>query len=253
MATLIMQLEYDGSAYSGWQIQDNAKSVQGALENALEVVCRQKILAVGAGRTDTGVHAAGQVATVVNFDCDIPRVKLKDAINRYLPFDIRLKNYWIVDEDFSARFDAIQREYVYNLNLNGSVFKRQFSGFVKYSLDIEQMVDSADIFVGEHNFTTFSKVNLSTKSYICDVLYSKWTQIDEWNYQYKVVANRFVYGMVRSLVGAMIDVGRKRKTKEQLQAGLLAEDRMLNSPFAPANGLILNKVYYREKYNFLNK
>lgn len=254
MTTLILIVEYDGTNFSGWQVQDNvSNTVQAKIDEAIFYSCGQKYSSIGSGRTDTGVHSAGQVVSIKDFTSKIPLLKLKQVLNGFLPEDIRIKEVYETELAFNARIDAIQREYVYNLCIEQSVFNSRFSAYMKYKFDTEKLFDSAEIFIGEYDFTTFSKINESTKTYICDVIYSKWDEIDKYNYQFKIVANRFVYGMVRSIVGAMIDVGRGKRTKHELKEALLKQDRALASPFAPAKGLILNKVYYPEKFQYLNK
>ncbi|MCX6146608.1 MAG: tRNA pseudouridine(38-40) synthase TruA [Candidatus Kapabacteria bacterium] len=245
LETLILEIQYDGTNYFGWQKQLNQKSIQEKLEKALFKLFNEELIAIGSGRTDTGVHAAGQVVSIkfengVKYDLDI----VKKALNRYLPATIKIINIAKTNKDFNARFDAVSREYLYNLNIKSDVFKQNFSAHIRYNMDIGKLKECAEFFIGKNDFTSISKFNKDTKNYNCDVLLSEWTQIDEFNFQYKVRANRFVYGMVRSIVGIMIDYARNKKTKEDIEKAFALQDRNLKSPLAPANGLILNKIYY---------
>lgn len=245
LETLILEIQYDGTNYFGWQKQPNHKTIQEKLEKALYKLFNEELIATGSGRTDTGVHAKRQIVSVkfangIKYDLEI----VKKALNGNLPLNIKITNIAKTDKDFNARFDAISREYIYNLNIKNDVFSLYFSAFIKYNLDIDKLFESASFFIGKHDFTSISKFNHDTKNYNCDVLLSEWTKIDEFNFQYKVKANRFVYGMVRSIVGIMIDYARSKKTKEDIEIAFIQQDRNLKSPLAPANGLILNKIYY---------
>ena len=167
MNILILKIEYDGTNYGGWQIQPNAPSIQEEIEKVLHKLNGSHIGIVGAGRTDAGVHARGQVAHAkLGTKFPVPEKKIPYVLNSKLPDDIRIVEAQIVNFDFHARFDAIAREYSYTINSNNSVFDRLFSTLIKYKIDYAKLKKSADIFVGKHDFTTFSKHNPDTKNYI---------------------------------------------------------------------------------------
>jgi tRNA pseudouridine38-40 synthase len=248
MKTLALLLEYDGTCYGGWQRQPNAPSIQEVIEKALNKISEFNLHAIGAGRTDAGVHARGQVASVpLEVEINIPDIKLPDALNFYLPIDIRIKEAKTLEKNFDARKDAIAREYSYTIFFDKSVFWGRFETFVKFLLDTEILIETANIFTGNHDFTSFSKNNPSTKSYICNVELSKWEILPSGLLRYHIRSNRFVYGMVRSLVGAMIEAGRGKITINDIKQKFESKSRQNHVPLAPPNGLVYEKVFYREK------
>lgn len=248
MTTLILKIEYDGTNYGGWQIQPNAPSIQREIEKVLHKLSGSHIGIVGAGRTDAGVHARGQVAhakLVTKFP--IPEKKIPFVLSSKLPDDIRIVDAKIVNYDFHARFDAIAREYSYTITLQNSVFNRLYSTLMNYKLDFNKLKKSADIFIGKHDITTFSKYNSETKSYICDVKKCNWKEISDGTWRLQIRSDRFVYGMVRSVVGAMIDIARGKRTIKDVKQALNDCDRKKVSPLAPAKGLVLEKIFYPKK------
>ncbi len=244
MKNIALLLEYDGSAYSGWQFQPNAISIQEAIETSLSSCYKQPVSIIGAGRTDAGVHAIGQVANFQISHASIPLDKLPEAINSKLPMDIRVLAAAEVNMDFHSRFSAIAREYIYNLSTVYSVFDSRFSTFCKYPIDEKRLFAAAELFIGAHDFTAFSKANPDTKSYFCNVERCEWKKVSESKYQLLIKADRFVYGMVRTIVGAMIDIARGKKELSSVAESFNKNNRVDISPLASANGLILNKIYY---------
>lgn len=244
MTNIAILIEYDGTQYSGWQIQPNGISIQETLENALSKLYKTKVSLIGAGRTDAQVHAYGQVANFKVSDDIIPLNKLPIAVNSLINPDIRILKAIEQPLEFNSRFDAIAREYIYKISLKYSVFERNFCTFIPYKLNLDKLFDIADLFKGEHNFTAFSKNNPDTKSYICNVELSYWGKIDEYHYVYKIKANRFVYGMVRTIVGTMIDYARGYKSKDEIEKSFVNKTRERISALAAASGLYLNKIYY---------
>ena len=242
---IILKIEYDGTKYSGWQRQKNANSVQEVIEKALSsVLCSEQTI-IGAGRTDAGVHARGQVAhSTLHREVTIPHERIIKAINSYLPHDICISDFRFTEERFHATADAIARVYSYSVHTKQTVFLRPFSTYFKNPVDLSKLNNISTIFLGEHDFTTFSKNNPSTKSYICNLEIREWTKIEDWHYILKIKANRFVYGMVRSLVGVMLNYARDVISNEELETALSLKDRKYGSYLAPAQGLCLEKVYY---------
>ena len=242
---LILKIEYDGTKYSGWQRQKNAGSVQEVVENALTHVFSCQHTIIGAGRTDAGVHARGQIAhSILHKEVTIPEDKILKAINSYLPNDICIADFRITDKRFHATIDAIAREYSYSVHTRQTVFLRPFSTYFKYPVDLSILNNVCPIFLGKHDFTTFSKNNPSTKSYICDVEICEWEKIHDWHYVLHIKANRFVYGMVRSLVGVMLNYSRSIINLYDLENSLKEKDRKYSSYLAPAQGLCLERVHY---------
>jgi tRNA pseudouridine38-40 synthase len=253
MPILIINIEYDGTNYGGWQIQPNAITIQGKIESALFELSGQILNLVGAGRTDAGVHASGMIAhTEINPDFKIPENKIAQALNALLPNDIFIKNVKITDKSFHARFDAIAREYIYSIHTIQSVFKNRYSVFIPYKLNKKILFESARIFIGSHDFTAFSKNNPDTKSHICNVNICEWIEISQFSYTLKIKSDRFVYGMVRSLTGAMIDAARGKKTTNNLRLSLESGIRKHISTIAPPQGLVLEKIYYPKTLAFFD-
>jgi tRNA pseudouridine38-40 synthase len=249
MKTLVLKIEYDGTEYGGWQIQKNARTVQEEIENALEKISHHRLSVTGAGRTDAGVHARGQVAhALLESKFPVPEKKIPPVLNSKLPKDIRIKAASILASDFHSRYDAIAREYSYTISSEESVFDNRFSTYLKYRLDFQTLQDSCKIFVGKHEFTTFSKRNPDTKNYVCNVKICKWQPVGSHSWKMIIKADRFVYGMVRSITGAMLDAARGKRTLKDIESALNKCDRSLSSPLAPAKGLVLEKIYYAKKF-----
>jgi tRNA pseudouridine38-40 synthase len=252
MQTIILCVEYDGTDYYGWQVQSDRKTIQGELNRAVRKVFGKEWQVIGAGRTDTGVHSSGQIA---HFVCDerlkIPRSKVILALNQKLPNNIRIKRLWFTDLEFHSRFDADLREYRYKFSRHPSVFERRFTTFLPYKLDIPLLHKSAEVFLGKHSFFTFSKANSSNGDYVCDIKQCHWQQNDSDSYELTIIADRYVYGMVRALVGAMIDVARHKRTISEIETALNASDRNLQSSLAPAYGLNLHRIYYPPPFDII--
>lgn len=248
MQTIALNIEYDGTNYNGWQKQKNAVSVQQKLEESVAEILGRELPVVGAGRTDTGVHARGQVAHIrLEQKCKIPGHNLKSAFNSKLPKDIRIIGLNILEGKFHARFDAVAREYSYTIARNNSIFDRLYTYHPEFKFNSDLLFGSASIFIGIHDFSTFSKNNPDTKSYICNVKICRWTKTKNY-LRLKIKADRFVYGMVRSLTGAMLDIARGKRTSNEVAEALFKADRKFISPLAPPNGLVLEKIYYPAKY-----
>lgn len=248
MNTLILKLEYDGTEYAGWQIQPNAKTIQEELEKALKQVAKFSLKTVGAGRTDAGVHAKGQIVSItLGVDFPVPLPKIPVALNSHLPHDIKVINAVTVPYSFNARYDALAREYSYTILLKESVFMQRYALLDNYNLDFNLLEETAKLFLGKHNFTTFSKLNKETKNHFCNVLTSNWQKIGDDILQYRIKADHFLYGMVRALVGAMIDVARGKRTIEDIKSALKKRERSKASPLVAPQGLVLEKVYYSTK------
>lgn len=248
--TIALLVEYNGKKYAGWQRQKNDKTVQEELEKVLSRILETKMNVIGAGRTDSGVHARGQVAHSCLFkETRLTEHKIYKGMNSYLPYDICVNDVRILDYDFHSTRDAIAREYSYSMHTKSSIFLNEFSAFYKYPINLSILNESAEIFKGEHDFTTYSKNNRAIENYVCNILECNWTLINEYRATLKIRANRFVYGMVRALVGVMLDYGRKKKSLDEIISALNSKDRSYASPLAPSQGLILEKVTYPEILN----
>lgn len=247
MKTLALLIEYDGTNYCGWQIQNNGRTIQSEIEKVLNLLFDFETSVIGAGRTDAGVHAKGQVAHVLLIKpILIPENKLAYVINSKLPADIRIKKASILDYEFHARFDAIAREYSYTISSIYSVFEKNFTVYSYKLPSFEKLNEAAYLFLGKHDFSAFSKINEATKNYFCNVELSNWLQINDYKIRFEIKADRFVYGMVRALVGVMIAYANGKIDKEIIISELQKPTRRNLAPSYPPHGLILEKVYYRE-------
>ena len=169
MNRIIICVEYDGTDYSGWQVQPDRSTVQGELNKAVYKAFGNKWSVVGAGRTDTGVHSSGQIAHFDYDEINVPRHKVRLAINHKLPRNIRVKRLWFATIPFHARFDANLREYRYRFTRHPSIFNNRYIAFFPFQLDISLLKASADVFIGEHSFYSFSKNHSSNGDYVCKI------------------------------------------------------------------------------------
>jgi len=227
-------------------VQNNANSIQAEIMQALFKATGKSLPIVGAGRTDSGVHAKGQIAHARLYEpLNVATDKIAKAINFYLPSDIKIQNAAIIPLNFHAVKDAVRREYNYYLHCGNHPLLGHFSTQMKFPFKEELLNKSAEIFLGEHDFTTFSKNNPETERYVCKVETCKWLKENEIQWKLIIIADRFVYGMVRALVGAMIDSARGKRSINDLKLSLSKKDRNLSSSLASPQGLVLNRVEYK--------
>jgi tRNA pseudouridine38-40 synthase len=239
-----LEVAYDGTRFHGWQVQPNALTVQEVLEDCLSKVLRESISTTGSGRTDTGVHASQQF---VHFDTeqqlDLQHIVFR--LNRILPDDIAVNNLFLVKNEAHARYDAFARTYHYHITLRKNPYKRQYAWYHSRPLNIDKMNEAAAILLKYEDFTTFSKVKGDTKHYRCEMYIAEWVQ-EENELLFTIRANRFLRGMVRLIVGTLVDVGRGKLTVEEFEKILASQNRSQSSAAAPSEGLFLAKVEYPE-------
>lgn len=236
-------IQYDGTYYHGWQIQKNHKTIQAEIEKALSSLISQKISICGSGRTDSGVHALGQVA---HFDL-IKKINPEDiinALNAKINKDIRVISCEIVNNDFHARFSATKRSYTYRLRTNTFVLDRHFTHQTPW-LDINLLNEASRLVIGEHDFTSFSKNNPKIINRTCIIYDSIWKD-NESVLNYSISGNRFLHHMVRYLVGTMIEIGRNKYSLTKFKELLSSPREDVQIYKAPPDGLILEKVEYEE-------
>lgn len=236
-------LSFDGTNYHGWQIQPNSDSVQQRLQEALSTLLRQPIEVVGAGRTDTGVHARMMVA---HFDWEEPidGKQLAYKLNKFLPQDIAVQEVRLVDEEKHARFSATSRTYHYFIHMRKDPFQQAYSWQVPFKLDFEKMNEAAKVLLEYKDFTSFSKVNTDTKTNLCDVKEAFWEEIAPDRWRFTITANRFLRNMVRAIVGTLVEVGRGRLRLEDVRRIIEAKDRCSAGESVPAKGLFLVDIKY---------
>lgn len=243
-------IQYDGTDFHGWQVQNNERTVQGELTRVLSLLNDDEVYVCGSGRTDAGVHAEGQVANVKMTKHFTPE-KLRQAINGNLWRDVRILQVEKTSDDFHARFSAKGKTYVYRI-INAPVISPFWSRFAHHEsrpLNVNRMSEAARFFLGEHDWTAFSAANSDAETRVRTiseaVIESKWdaraaSQIIE----FRITGNGFLRYMVRSIVGTLLEVGRNEKDFDEIQTAIISGDRNLAGATAPANGLTLLKVYY---------
>ncbi|MEJ2543683.1 MAG: tRNA pseudouridine(38-40) synthase TruA [Calditrichaceae bacterium] len=241
MHRIKLTIEYDGTAYCGWQFQKKQVSIQEEIERALSIIFKLDIRIIGAGRTDTGVHARNQIAhlNIPEYDLD----KLKQSLNGLLKQDIRIKDVQACAADFHARFDAKERRYRYHICQQPTAIHRAFAWQVYFPVNIALMQEGADVIAGTKDFKSFCKVKSNVKNHLCQIFKSHWLIRDDL-LVYEIAANRFLHGMVRAIVGILIDLGRGRIDIKLLKHIINSKDRTQVLNIAPAHGLFLEKIVY---------
>jgi tRNA pseudouridine38-40 synthase len=234
---------YDGTAYHGWQIQPHSLSVQEELQKAMSILLRKPMEVVGAGRTDTGVHARKMVAHF-DYDEEVDCPQLVYKLNKLLPRDIAVQQVEPVAEDMHARFSAKSRTYHYLVHMGKNPFLRSYSWQVYGNIDFELMNQAASVLMEYKDFTSFSKVNTDTKTNDCTITEAHWDRVGEDQWCFTITANRFLRNMVRAIVGTLMEVGRGRMTIEQLRRVIDAKDRCCAGDSVPGNALFLVQVKY---------
>lgn len=236
-----LEIAYNGTNYHGWQIQDNANTVQQELNTALKKLFRKKIETTGSGRTDTGVHAEQQF---VHFDLD--EKLTKDhlfKLNQILPWDINIKRIIRVKQYSSARFDATLRTYEYRISQVKNPFLQDFSYYLRKELDLKKMNKAALMLLKHDDFESFSKVHTSVDHFLCEVNHAEWIKKNDLVI-FKIEANRFLRGMVRALVGTMLEVGFGKISLKEFQNIIVNKNRRLAGRSVPPEGLFLTKIKY---------
>ena len=247
---LRLDLAYDGTPFRGFARQPNVRTVQGDLEAALsKMFQRDPIETVGAGRTDAGVHALGQVVSVTDAPDDLDLVKTRDGLNTMLSPDIAVSSVTVVDPDFHARFSALSRMYVYAI-LTGDIpdpFLSRTSLYHPGPLDVDAMNEAAGHLVGPHDFSSFGRVPEGAGA--DRLLYELRCWRSGGLVRVRARANAFINQMVRSLVGTLIQVGQRRRDPGEMPAILAARDRSAAGPVAPPHGLCLVSVEYDDGWS----
>jgi tRNA pseudouridine38-40 synthase len=238
-------ISYDGSGFSGYQVQPNKRTVQSVLEATLSKMHKgDTVKVVGSGRTDAGVHAKGQV---IHFDSPllIPADKWEKALNSMLPEDISVLTVASVTESFHARFDAKGKEYRYVLHLSQKrdPFLRKFAYQYPYRLNLQAMEQASKFFLGKHDFTSFCAVKTEVVDKVRTIELIEFTRKDE-SLTIRFVGKGFLYNMVRILVGTLLEVGSGERSPEDIPIILANKDRRLSGKTAPGHGLYLWEVFY---------
>lgn len=237
-----IKLAYNGTHYHGWQIQPNAASVQETLNKAFSVILNSEINLMGAGRTDTGVHAKEMYA---HFDLEKP-FDISNTIhklNSFLPKDIVIYDIFPVADDAHTRFDATQRTYEYHINTLKDAFLQQQSWYFHQKLDLDLMNQAAKLLFNYTDFQCFSKVNTDVNTFDCTIFEANWNQ-ENGKLIFTISANRFLRNMVRSIVGTLINIGLHKITLNDFELIIKSKSRDKAGFSVPAHGLYLTKIEY---------
>ena len=253
--TLKLTIAYDGTDFAGWQRQARERTVQAALEDALAPIDKGPVTVFAAGRTDAGVHAAGQV-TSFQLQSAIPRDELQRALNGTLPEDVRVLAAEEAPTGFNARFDARTKTYHYAIWSGAATppSLRRYAWHVPQPMDLEATIEAAAALVGEHDFAAFQAVGTDVKTSVRRIMSSTVREIDLGNLippgapgrllRYEVVGTGFLRHMVRNIAGTLADVGRRRRAPTEMREILASRDRARASATAPPHGLVLWQVDY---------
>lgn len=245
MRTIKLVIQYDGSDFVGWQRQGKGESVQGLIEHALATIDGAPVTLHGAGRTDAGVHAMGQVASA-RMRSAIEDWQLVRALNAHLPESIRITELTTVPDEFHARFSATAKTYAYRIWNGRTVppFIRQYAWHVIEPLDIGKMQQASQAIPGTHDFAAFRSARSMNHTTVREITTASWRREDEATLVFEIDGKGFLRYMVRSLVGTLVEIGRGRRPAEDLARLLAVPDRSQAGRTAPARGLFLMKVEY---------
>lgn len=246
-----IELAYNGTAYHGWQVQQNAVSVQELLNKALSTILRQPIETTGCGRTDTGVHAKEFFA---HFDAPLPPeggvsalegipFRGRGGLNALLPYDIAIKNVIPVHADAHARFDATARSYQYHIHFNKDPFLHGASWQLRDMPDLDLMNQAAAVMMEYIDFSCFSKSNTQVKTNNCKITRAEWVKTEN-GIVFHITADRFLRNMVRAIVGTLMTIGREEMKPEGIRNIIESKNRSNAGTSVPACGLYLTEVKY---------
>ena len=254
-----IRLSYDGSAFCGWQIQNNARTVQGEIEKAASTLLGVSVQVTGAGRTDTGVNAINYIAHIeLPDEVSVEAAHLCYKLNAMLPREVTVHEVSVAEDEFHARFDATSRQYHYFIHFCKDPFCEKYSYRMRYPLDIEKMNEAAAFLLGEHDFSCFEKVGGNNATSICTITEAGWSayrpsHIELMGYPYregdyivfKVTANRFLRNMVRAIVGSLIEVGRGKKDPSWITELIASGNRSDAGSSVPGNALFFSGAEYK--------
>lgn len=240
-----IEIAYDGSAYHGWQIQPNAISVQEKLNQALYTLLREDIETVGAGRTDTGVHAKQLYVHIdlKNALFSHAPERAKQSLNALLPYDIAVKRIIEVSAESHARFDATSRSYEYHMHMHKNPFLINRSWQVRAFPDLDKMNEASRHLLGTMDFSCFSKSNTQVYTNICTITKAEWIR-DGDAVVFNITADRFLRNMVRAIVGTLVQIGQQDVSPSYLKDVLSSKNRSMAGISVPAHGLYLTQVAY---------
>ncbi|CAN5604796.1 tRNA pseudouridine(38-40) synthase TruA [soil metagenome] len=249
MPTWKLEIEYEGTRYRGWQMQHNAKSIQGELQDAARQLFSSKFELFGAERTDAGVHALQQIAhlKVPELQTNVTPRQIEHGFNDLLPHDINILRVTNAPDDFHAGHDAVYRKYIYKISRRRNAFAKSLVWWIKDDLDANAMAEAAKLLVGKHNFRSFCEIEDGKKqSTIVNVELSQ-VFVEGDLIGFRIGASHFLWKMVRRIVGMLAEVGRGNMTFDAFERLLKFESNVPAKFAAPPSGLVLEEVRYKKK------
>jgi tRNA pseudouridine38-40 synthase len=235
------EISYNGTNYNGWQSQNNAVGIQAVVEDCLSKISRSETKITASGRTDTGVHCEQQF---FHADLEIAdKTNFLLRINSILPPDIVIHSIREVSDDANARYDAIERTYQYRMVLSKNAFAQYRAWHFYKTLNVQTMNEAAALLLGKHDFTSFSKVNTDVNNFICEIRCASWEFAND-RMEFTISANRFLRGMVRAVVGTLVDVGLGKTSIPEFSSIIRSKDRREAGQNVPPYGLYLVRVIY---------
>ena len=241
MQRYYLHLAYDGTNYSGWQVQPKVNTVQETIEKALKIFVPDLKCIVGCGRTDAGVHAKNYYAHFDTITPIIPNLVFK--LNAVLPRDIAIKDLFTAEEHVHARFGAADRTYEYYVHFEKNPFENHYSVYHNRTLNIDLMNEACQYLLGEQDFSAFSKSRTQTYTNDCNVKFAQW-ETNDVGMVFTITANRFLRNMVRAIVGTMFKIGEGTITPEELKIIIAGKERSAAGKSVHPQGLFLSKIYY---------
>jgi tRNA pseudouridine38-40 synthase len=243
MNRYFIKLAYSGKNYHGWQIQENAHTVQAELNDKLSKLTGQNVHVIGCGRTDAGVHAREFYAHFDTEKLPMEADQLAYKLDHFLPADIATSKIFKVAADSHSRFSAVSRTYSYYITRVKDPFDQEFSYYYHGPLNVAAMSQAAKYLLTKQDFTSFSKLHTQTKTNICDVIEANWHEENN-RLIFTISADRFLRNMVRAVVGTLLEIGKGKLNPKDMESIILAKDRSRAGFSAPAHGLVLEKVLY---------
>lgn len=242
-----LTIAYDGTAYCGWQVQPNGVAIQEVMQQKIAIILRKEVNLIGSGRTDSGVHAIEQVANFL-FPNPVDLYRFHGSLNALLPKDIRVKEIIEVPAGFHSQYSAIQKTYHYHLHLDRvqDPFRRLYSLHVREKIDLQELIDASQFFLGTHDFTSFAnEAHLGCASHDPVRTIHRLDVVGQpGGVRLEFEADGFLYKMVRNIVGTLLEIGAGKRSKDTLPTILSAKDRRLAGKSAPPQGLFLVRVDY---------
>ncbi|MCH7964296.1 MAG: tRNA pseudouridine(38-40) synthase TruA [Bacteroidetes bacterium] len=241
MSNYKLTIQYDGTDYAGWQIQENARTVQETISDSIKVIITEEVNLIASGRTDSGVHALGQVVNF-RYEKEIDIYRFQHSLNSILPIDISVINIQKVSQSFHARFDAKERTYLYLISKEKYPFYYKYS-LLKKNLDISLMNELSNTLLGKKDFTSFCRKNSKVIDKTCNVNFIRWREIKNF-YLFFISADRFLHGMVRTIIGTLLRALDLGKSKSYVENIINEKERKAAGEAVPAKGLFLYRVKY---------